>query len=151
MSINKKLSYYLILFLILSTATGCSDNKYEEFAKEFDTIYFEIVSTLDLHDTYKSLEILQTKENKEKIDYLNVLLSDIQGAVPKNKQDYHLMLYRKYQGLVFLRDSFDRWEEFSKEEKLKLLGELSYISMRIIDKENEKSKQMFNIYNTINK
>ena len=120
--INKKKRIFLcvILIIFLIILSGCEDKEFKAFQDEFDNTYFEIADTMDISDTFGSIDIVQTDENKEKINKLRVLLDDIKDIVAEDDEnlqyDYNLR-EKRYQGLVIIRDSYGKWENLSTDEK----------------------------------
>ncbi len=120
------LSLLLIAFLI----SGCSSNKYDKFDKEFTSAYLVVADAIDIKDIYASVERLQSSTNQGEIEKMKKLLDEIKTEVPKKDQRHYEMLSQRYEGVVFLRDSYDKWDVLSQDEKSRIGIEVSMIAMR---------------------
>ena len=118
--------------MFLINLSGCENKECEAFREEFDNTYFEIAETMDISDPFGSIAILQTDENKERIEKLRVLLDDIKDVVPDDDEnlqyDYNLR-EKRYQGLVIIRDSYGKWENLSPDER----GQVEHALMNVRD------------------
>lgn len=133
--LKSKMAVNFILLLLIFV--GCSNNEYDTFTNNFYKIYFQIVESVDIRNTYDSLKGLQMENNKNDLDELKELLNDINSKVPKNKREHHIQLSSWYDGLVFLKNSYERWDSLSNEEKERIDKEMGLINIR---KENYKKK-----------
>lgn len=131
----------LLSVLILVVFSGCShndtDSQYYDSAKQFNKIYFEVVENLETADTMKTLEKLQTEDNKKKIEKLGELLGIIEKNVPKKREKVVNNFKVRYADLVFLKDSYSKFNELSIDEKEKIMGALIDMGMNV---ENWKDK-----------
>ncbi|MFX4260744.1 hypothetical protein ACOBQJ_00960 [Pelotomaculum propionicicum] len=117
---------FLMLLFIVCIATGCNSMTREYFnsAKEFNNIYFQVTDQVELNNDVKSLKSLQTEENLKNIERLGVLLENIRQTAPENRIPLINNFEERYNDLVFLRDSYERYNVLSIEEKRRF-----YISM----------------------
>ena len=103
-----------ILYILIC---GCSSSeKYYSFVDEYYEVFYSVAKSIDIEHTYKSIELLQSEENKEYIDKMEKLLEGIQGDVPKSQKDHYSELKTLYDGLVFLKSTYDKWDELTLEE-----------------------------------
>ncbi|MHB8065616.1 MAG: hypothetical protein ACYDG2_23860 [Ruminiclostridium sp.] len=135
-------SYLTILTLILTLiVSGCSNDnstsQYHKSAKEFDNMYFEIVECIDLGNTLKSLEQLQNEENIKKIEELGTLVKDIEKNLPKDSEQLYNTFNERYKNLVFLKESYPKFERITVDDKIKINSILISIGL---DKENWNDK-----------
>ncbi len=131
--------FALILILFLS---GCSedssDSQYIVSAKEFNSTYFEIVECIDSRDTLKSLRQLQNEENTEKLEQIKDLLKDIKQNIPKDREQIFHTFELRYNDLVFLKESYSKFESLTEDDR----GKIDTIFISIdMDKENWKDKK----------
>lgn len=116
----------VILFITLITmiVSGCSHNdstsQYLNSAKQFNNIYFEMVENLDLSNTMKPLGQLQTKENKDNIQKLGVILEEIRKSIPKEREIFYDNFKQRYEDLVFLDESYSKLSILSTVDRRKI-------------------------------
>lgn len=130
--------FTLILMLILS---GCSNDnptsQYHKSAKEFNNIYFEIVECIDLGNTLKSLEQLQSEQNSKKIEQLGAILDNIKTDMPKDREQIYNTFKQRYENLVFLKKSYSKFESLNEDDR----GKIDTIFISIgLDKKNWNDK-----------
>ena len=136
-------SLAILLFAIVMFS-GCSitDDKTREYynsAKEFNNLYFQVVEQIDVRNTMKSLESLQTEENRLRIEKLGELLDNIKKTIPKDREMlYHNFKYR-YEDLVFLGESYKKSDQLSEEERARVFRSTILISTNKKDWKNKKS------------
>lgn len=126
---------YLIFTLIMS---ACSNDKSaSQDAKEFISTYFEIVECIDLGNTLKSLEQLQSEQNSMKIEHLGVLLKNIKSNVPKDNEKLYDTNKLRYENLLFLKESYSKLQSLTEDER----GKIDSIFISIgLDKKNWNDK-----------
>ena len=118
--------FFLVsLSIIYILLCGCSSSdKYYSFVDDYYEAFCSVAKSIDIENTYKSIELLQSEENKEYIDKMEKLLEDIKGNVPKNQKDHYSELKTLYDGLVFLKSTYDKWDELTLEEKSRINTEM---------------------------
>lgn len=120
----------LVLVTVLLLLTGCS-NEYEKFSVKFKDIYLEISKAVDITDTLKTLENIQSNDNKNKIEELRILLENIKDKVPTDKKDEYERYNNWYKGLVLLKDTpYSEWDKLSFNEKSNIWTEIGLINIR---------------------
>ncbi len=111
-----------IIYILLC---GCSSSdKYYSFVDDYYKVFCSVAKNIDIENTYKSIELLQSEENKEYIDKMEKLLEDIKGDVPQSKKDHYSELKTLYDGLIFLKSTYDKWDELTLEEQSKINVEM---------------------------
>ncbi len=134
--------FLVVLTLILIfESTGCSNDnstsQYHKSAKKFNSIYFEIVECIDLGNTIKSLERLQSEENSKKIDELGNIIKDIKNNIPKDREQLYNTFNERYENLVYLKESYEKLESFNEDDR----GKIDTIFISIgLEKDNWKDK-----------
>lgn len=119
----QRLVKYLVIFLSgIVLITGCSisgvkTQEYFDSAKEFNKIYFQVVGEIEFNSNMKSLKSLQSEENIKNIERLGVLLENIRQTIPKDREPLIYDFQSRYDDLVFLKNSHERYSELSIEEK----------------------------------
>ena len=113
----------LIIICTLLLSAGCSGDdsgqKYNEAAEKFNIIYFDIAKDLDTSDAMKTIEALQSNEIKKNIEELGKLLAPIEENIPESKEILYKKSFKKrYDELVFLKDSYSKFNELSFDEKI---------------------------------
>lgn len=133
----------LLCMLILVLFTGCSqndsDSQYYTDAKQFNNIYFETVGNLETADAMKTMEKLQTEESKKSLEILGKLLESIKDNIPKEKEHLYENFKNRYDDLVFLSESYAKFNELSREEKREMGIILVNIGMDIENWEDNNS------------
>lgn len=119
----------LVLFITYFNY-GCSTNGYDKFDKEFSTAYLVVADSIDIEDIYNSVKSLQSSTNKKEIGKMKTLLAGIKLDVPKKQEKHFEMLNKWYEGIVFLRDAYRKWEVLTEEEKSGIQREVLMIDMR---------------------
>lgn len=79
--------------------------------------FCSVAKDIDIEHTYDSIKKLQSSKNKENIEKLGKLLSGIDGNVPNDREHHYLELKALYDGLVFLKDTYDKWDKLTLEEQ----------------------------------
>lgn len=126
----KKIKILVVYLLITVLLTGCFTNEYNEFSNEFLRIYKELSQSIDTSDLPASLHKLNSEENLERIDNMKVLLEGISEGVPeKNKEEYSKYI-QWHEGLLLLKNSHNKWNDMSTEDKIIITGELIDIITR---------------------
>lgn len=119
----QRLVKYLVIFLSgIVLIAGCSisgvkTQEYFDSAKEFNKIYFQVVGEIEFNSNMKSLKSLQSEENIKNIERLGVLLENIRQTIPKDREPLIYDFQSRYDDLVFLKNSHERYSELSIEEK----------------------------------
>ena len=128
----------LILFFILA---GCSFDRssalYNKSAKEFSNTYFKVVENIDVSNTLKSLERMQTEENVKNIDKLGKLINDLKENLPKGKEQSLNTFNERYEDLKFLKNSYTKFKSLSVDDKIRINSIIISIGL---EKENWKDK-----------
>lgn len=129
-------NHLIILILVLtSIIPGCSNDnsvsQYNKSAKEFYTIYFEILESIDSDNTLESLEKLQKDENIKKLDKLGILVKDIKANIPKGKEQKLSYIDKRYNNLIFIKESYPKFKSLSVDDKIKIDSILISIGLDI--------------------
>ncbi|MEA4962441.1 hypothetical protein [Lutispora sp.] len=132
--------YITILLFIIFIFTGCSKDtaveKYTESAKKFNTLYFGMIEDIDSSDVMKSLESLQSEDNNN-FKQLEEELQIIKNTIPESKEELYDNFKKRYEELVFLKDSYTDFTNLSIDIKRKI--HLIIVSIEV-NKENWKDK-----------
>lgn len=115
------------------------NQEYFNSAKEFNEIFFHVVDVIEINNDVKSLEALQSKENTKNIERLGILLQNIKKTVPDDREPIIYNFEDRYNDLVFLRDSYVRYSELSKEERRRLNMAIVNINVYKNDWNDKKS------------
>lgn len=139
---NKTRNYQTLLLLILFLfLAGCSSDSssalYNKFAKEFNNTYFKVVKNIDISNTLKSLEKMQTEENVENIDKLGKLVNDLKENLPKGKEQSLNTFNERYEDLKFLKNSYSKFESLSVDDRIRINSIIISIDL---EKKNWKDK-----------
>lgn len=141
----KKGRNYLIIFTLILTLiiSACSNDnptsQYHKSAKEFNNLYFEIVECIDSGNTLKSLENLHNEENYKKIEELGTIIKTLENKVPKDREQLYNTFIERYENLVFLYESYPKFENLIVDDKIKIHSILISIGM---DKDNWNDKDL---------
>lgn len=107
-----------IIYILLC---GCSSSdKYYSFVDDYYEVFCSVARNIDIENTYKSIELLQSEENKEYIDRMKELLEGISGNVPNSKKDHYSEMMMLYDGIIFLKSTYEKWDELTLEEQSKI-------------------------------
>lgn len=132
--------YITILLFIIFIFAGCSKDKavekYTESAKKFNTLYFGMVEDIDSSDVMKSLELLQSEDNNN-FKQLEEELQIIKNTIPESKEELYDNFKKRYEELVFLKDSYTDFTNLSIDIKRKI--HLIIVSIEV-NKGNWKDK-----------
>lgn len=139
---NKTRNYQTVLLLILFfILAGCSSDSsstlYNKSAKEFNNTYFKVVENIDVSNTLKSLERIQTEENVKNIDKLGKLINDLKENIPKGKEQSLNTFNERYEDLKFLKNSYTKFESLSVDDKIRINSIIISIGL---EKENWEDK-----------
>ena len=93
----------LISVALLSNACRAREN-YDNEERQFNKLYLEIANNIDYNDTQGSIKILQSTENKAKIEQLKILLDSMENYLIKEKKEVYDVYLKQYSGLKFLSD-----------------------------------------------
>lgn len=134
----------VILLFAIVLFSGCSatDDKTKEYynsAKEFNNLYFQVVEQIDVRNTIKSLESLQSEENRLRIEKLGELLDIIRQTIPKDREMLYENFKYRYEDLVFLRDSYKKSDQLNEEERARVFRATILISTNKKDWKDKKS------------
>ena len=120
MIFKSKINFLIIIYVII-ILTGCSNtSQYNSDVKEFKSIYSETIENLETTDAFKTIEQLQTDKNKKNIEELQKLLELIKKDIPKEKEMLYDVLKNQYDDLVFLKDSYNSFNNLSLDEKRRM-------------------------------
>jgi len=133
------LLFFTIVLIAGCSITGSRPQDYYSAAKEFNNIYFQVVEQIDVKNTMKSLEALQLEENRASIEKLGNLLDIIKQTIPKDREPLYYDFKRRYEDLVFLGDSYARFDKLSIEEKRKINSAIIMIGYNKADRKNKNS------------
>jgi hypothetical protein len=137
----------MVGMIILIVCCGCShkdkSSLYYESTKQFNKIYFELVESLETLDYEKTIEQLQTEENSQDINKLYELLCLIEKNVPKEREKILNNFKKRYEDLVFLRDSYLKFDKLSRDEGRKINIILLDINLNIDNWNDRKSAQVW--------
>lgn len=119
----------LIVFIITVVAftnllSSCKKSDYNAFVEEFDKLYIDVVKNIDNKNTYESIHRLQSEDNIEKIKNIGELIEGIKDKVPKKKEEHYNQLVAQYEGIVFLKDCYAKWDKLTKDEKRRINREI---------------------------
>jgi hypothetical protein len=101
----------------VNPSSSDTTSKYLASAREFNKIYFDTIECVDLSDTMKSLEALQSKERRESVNKLGALFEEIKKTIPKDREMLRDNFGKRYEGLVFLNESYPKYNSLSEEER----------------------------------
>lgn len=139
---------FVILLFVIILFSGCSimggkTQEYYSSAKEFNNIYFEVVEQIDGKNPMRSLESLQSEEKRNRIERLGVLLDTIKQTVPQYRETHYYAFKERYDDLVFLRDSYAKFDKLSIEERGRIDRAIILIGVNKVDWKNKKSKTVW--------
>ncbi len=141
MNIQARSFLTILTLIILLIMPGCSKDtttsQYHNSAKEFNSIYFEIVECIDLGNTIKSLENLHNEENLKKIEKLGTILKEIDKNIPKDREQLYNTFKNRHENLVFLYEAYPSFESLSVDDRIKINSIFISIGM---DKDNWNDK-----------
>ena len=81
---------------------------------------------------------LQNEENTEKLEQIKDLLKDIKQNIPKDREQIFQTFELRYNDLVFLVESYSKFESLTEDDR----GKIDTIFISIdMDKENWKDKK----------
>lgn len=122
---NNKIIIVALLLTMISMFGGCQrDDEYNSFVINFDKLYYSVAKNIDIEHTYDSITRLQTDENKKSIDEMGELIRKIKDKVPKGKMEYYEQLCKQYDGIVFLQNTFIKWDNLTKDAKRRINTEI---------------------------
>lgn len=116
----------LIIIVNFCVLVGCtnSSNDYKEFTNNFNKSYYSVAEHIDIKDPYKSIENLQSDDNKKLITEMQETIINIKGKVPKSKEKLYEQQKKQADGLVFLKDIYSNWDGLTKDDKRRINVEL---------------------------
>lgn len=146
--IRRLVKSFTISLCVLIIFSGCSitgdkNQEYFNSANEFNNIYFQIVEQFYTSDTLKSLETLQSEDNRTSIEKLGVLLEKIKQTVPKDRELQYDNFKGRYDDLVFLKESYSRFNELTEEERGKIDRAMVLINYYKINRNDKNSKTVW--------
>ncbi len=113
--------FIVSLSIIYILLCGCSSSdKYYSFVDDYYEVFCSVAKNIDIENTFKSIELLQSEENKEYIDRMKELLEDISGNVPNSQKDHYSEMKMLYDGITFLKGTYEKWDELTLEEQRKI-------------------------------
>ena len=141
MNIQARSFLTILTLIILLIMPGCSSDtavsQYHSSAKEFNSIYFEIVECIDLENTLKSLENLHNEEKLKKIEKLAILLKEIDENIPKDRKQMYNAFKNRHENLVFLYEAYPNFKNLNENDR----GKIDSIFISIgMDKDNWNDK-----------
>ena len=141
MDIQARKFLTILTLIILLIMPGCSKDtkvsQYHNSAKEFNSIYFEIVECIDLGNTLKSLENLHKEEELKKIEKLGTILKEINKNIPKDREQLYNAFKNRHENLVFLYEAYPNFKNLNENDR----GKIDSIFISIgMDKDNWKDK-----------
>ena len=141
MNIQARSFLTILTLIILLIMPGCSKDtttsQYHNSAKEFNSIYFEIVECIDLENTLKSLENLHNEEKLKKIEKLAILLKEIDENIPKDRKQMYNAFKNRHENLVFLYEAYPNFKNLNENDR----GKIDSIFISIgMDKDNWNDK-----------
>jgi len=126
----------LISIALLSNACRASEN-YDNEERQFNKLYLEIVNNIDYNDTQGSIKILQSTENKAKIEQLKILLDSMENYLRKEKKEVYDVYLKQYTGIEFLSDIEKEWKDMSVDERSRATTEIGIIELSKTIKANK--------------
>lgn len=123
MRISKSI-FIVISSLFLLSFTSCSKSEFDSFVSDFNKEYYAVANEIDIKDTYGSIKKLQTEENKEKINNMGSMIEKIENNIPNAKKKIFEEIQTQYNGIVFLQESYDKWDELSLDEQSRINTEI---------------------------
>lgn len=139
--INKRKHLNILSLILLLIISGCSNDtttsQYQKSAKEFNSIYFEIVECIDLGNTIKSLESLHSEEKLGKIKKLGSILKEINKNIPKEREELYNTFKNRYENLVFIYEAYPNFNNLNENDRGKI--DSIFISI-VMDKDNWNDK-----------
>ncbi len=137
MNIKQRYIIFLLIigsFLLISGCESKKDREYKNLAKEFYTIYFNIIRVVEINKATESLNKLQAKEVYGKLDKMEELLKNIRAIIPNEDP----VLLERYEGRVdnlrFICKVGSELEKLNFEERYRIGSVLLSMSM---DKSSE--------------
>lgn len=125
--LRKMLSIICICIVLIS---GCSNKEYENFAIDFNNTYFEVTKSIDIENTLKTLENLNSSTNSKNIKKMGELLEKIKGKVPESQKDQYEDFVEWHNAILFLREAYEKWPNLPIEEKRRVHTEIMSIDIR---------------------
>lgn len=124
---NKWLQLILFIFTFVAFTnllSGCKKNDYDVFIEEFNSLYINVAKDIDIENTYESIHRLQSEDNTENIKKMGELIEGIKDKVPKRMEEHYEQLVTRYEGIVFLKDCYAKWDELTRDEKSRINVEI---------------------------
>ena len=132
MKIHVNFLFMLVLLVILAPlATSCSDKEFEDFSQSFYSTYREIGGLIDTKDVLATLKSLKSEQVGDLVNKLKVDLESIDKNIPPGKQEQYEELLKWYQGVIYLTESYDKWNNYGIDERRKVCNEMDLIIIRI--------------------
>jgi len=120
MSLKQRFTIMLLIicsFLLISGCESKEDREYKNLAKEFYTVYFDIIKFVEIDKTVASLKRLQTEDVSNKIDKMEELLKNIRALIP-NEDPVLLERYEsRVDNLRFLSKIGSDFKKMSYEQR----------------------------------
>lgn len=121
---NLRCVLYVLIILALLVLVGCSKSSYDLYKTNFNVNYYKVASNIDIEHTYDSIKKLQTEENKKLVNEMKIQLDNIKSNLPKSKKKDYEELQKQYDGIVFLKDSFNKWDSLTTDEERRINTEM---------------------------
>lgn len=139
---------FVVLLFVIILLSGCSiqggkTQEYYSSAKDFNDIYFKVVKQIEINNDKKSLESLQTEENRLNIERLGMLLENIKQIVPKDREVHYDNFKERYEDLVFLKESYPRFNELTEKERARIDRAMVMINYYKDDRNDKNSKTIW--------
>lgn len=114
-----------------------ASENYDNEERQFNKLYLEIVNNIDYNDTQGSIKILQSNENKAKIEQLKILLDSMENYLKKEKKKVYDVYLKQYTGIKFLSDIEKEWKDMSVDERSRATTEIGIIELSKMIKANK--------------
>ena len=121
---NKYFKIIIYMLILLISFSACN-SKYNDFVKDYDNLYQEVVKLLDKGKIYESTS---NSNLKPKMDKLKGLLSEMEEYVPNNSNLDYSILKERYSLLQGIIDKGSKWETLNELDKLLIQEKINILN-----------------------